>query len=727
MAEIMDDVMDNLSIIDPGPTASKPQIAEAFGALEDARLGFAQGITTVVDQVYDAEERDEEYAVGYSYAARLLRRTQRAFREPDPSVLQCAEELEDLVRNMQGPLSLQAPPGRNESVSSTVAQAGTPPGAPEGEKVKRPSLTLFQSGQSDFRSTQQVPTTDGLITIGSGQEAIDTFDVDHFQIPGVKSLKVMHPLTQANLAKCQTTLLERLGRKLGQRLPTGRYSSGQHEAVKTSVSAILGELQRRGVDVSRLKTYLMQAALELVTPGPGTPKPMTPGAGAPTRGMSFRGSRPAPGRTPTGLVRLPSYGPPTPGGRGPSSGPMRTPSGFRLTPGPAMVPNGRETSLGPGWMPSGLRTPSNLGMRTPSFSAGGRTQTPIPSQVPDIFSDINELGSGDVFSEYVGLPNGQEMLVKHPITREDLEGADSSIMEFLRRYFESRNRGTSLTELQDPTVVRQYQARGKSLKALFAANDARQAAKDAVVANVSLDTPKVDNKACGFTSTADSAGPSTRAMEKLHIDLGPVQDADAVVDRAHAVEPEAQAYEGKGKTPIYRSGTAQTGIASASASACRPPVVHRPSALKTPGPSNGNRSSSRVAFHPDTPDPTARSQRPRQSSRGPSKLRQHQEKYGSRSSTPAAQPEEDKSKTGSDYFDIPTPNPASGRVKTSTGECENQYPTRGPRADPLQTEQHGTSSSIPGFLEPQSWAPTTDDYLSREPTAARPEGRAIVG
>ncbi len=227
-----------------GPTTQCQVTVDMLYALQD---GYAAGTVGVpVELVAAGPESSMQYAAAYKQIAALMIENQRQFATPDPYVSEFAKELAtDPESEITDPLPAEAP-------KTTDGGAASPSTQPA-----RPGLSVLQSAKDTIseplKSMATVPTiASSTITIGSGTDAIDHFDVRNLGIKGVESVKVMHPLQQADLAKHQTMMLFDLFRSLVARINRGRYGPPgrpDFEAVATSTRVLHAELQRRKMSV----------------------------------------------------------------------------------------------------------------------------------------------------------------------------------------------------------------------------------------------------------------------------------------------------------------------------------------------------------------------------------------------------------------------------------------------------------------------------------------------
>ncbi|KAK1065147.1 hypothetical protein LTR74_008119 [Friedmanniomyces endolithicus] len=432
-----------------GPTTQCQVTIDMLHALQD---GYAAGTVGVpVELVAAGPESARQYAAAYKQIAVLMTENQCQFATPDPYVTEFAKELAtDPESEMTNPLPADAP-------SNTESAAGP------STQPTRPGLSVLQSAKDTtsepLKSMATVPTiASSTITIGSGTDAIDHFDVRNLGIKGVEAVKVMHPLQQANLAKHQSIMLFDLFRSLVARINRGRYGPPGRpafEAVATSIRTLHAELQRRNVSVPDR------------VPLPPAPNSQNNQYGSlPGRSMSMRSAS--------------GYGPRQSSYRAPSHAASRSGSqsnmnfaGSRFSGNqnyPARLPSMRTQSFG---------NPSS-NMATRSLSYGGQSSRMSSTLLVNstYFSESKIIGSGGL-SEPFTLKSGFEGELSHPLTPDDLPAGleERDILE-LKAKIEHKNRSVHIDELVDRAIASRYRARKESLAALDVWLAREQAAKD---------------------------------------------------------------------------------------------------------------------------------------------------------------------------------------------------------------------------------------------------------
>ncbi|TKA73799.1 hypothetical protein B0A55_05537 [Friedmanniomyces simplex] len=219
------------------------------GLMDENQRQFAAPDLRVSDaanalRVSAAQRRDEYRAAQEAQkSTRTAGNARSAVGTADGEVDEDYEAAQQAQQSVQNPIDeLDAADGSTATPSAQTA---------------RPSLSVLQRGDNaiddPLKSMATVPTTaSSTVTIGSGTEAIDHFDVRNLGVEGVESVKVMHPLQQANLAKHQSMMLFDLFRSLVVRINRGRYGQlgrPDFEAVASSIRVMHVELQRRKMSV----------------------------------------------------------------------------------------------------------------------------------------------------------------------------------------------------------------------------------------------------------------------------------------------------------------------------------------------------------------------------------------------------------------------------------------------------------------------------------------------
>ncbi|KAK1057802.1 hypothetical protein LTR74_013874 [Friedmanniomyces endolithicus] len=468
-----------------GPTTQCQVTVDMLYALQD---GYAAGTVGVpVELVAAGPESSMQYAAAYKQIAALMIENQRQFATPDPYVSEFAKELAtDPESETTDPLPAEAP-------KTTDGGAASPSTQPA-----RPGLSVLQSAKDTIseplKSMATVPTiASSTITIGSGTDAIDHFDVRNLGIKGVESVKVMHPLQQADLAKHQTMMLFDLFRSLVARINRGRYGPPgrpDFEAVATSTRVLHAELQRRKMSVP--DRVLIPSAQDAGQEQYGT---------LPARSMSMRSvSGYGPRQS---SYRAPSYAAPRSGSQSNMNLAGSRFSGYQNYP-----------ARSPSTMTRSSRTPSsNMAMRSSAYG-GQRSRMPSMSLMTSTyFSERKVIGSGGLNEPFV-LKSGFEGELSHPFTPNDLPAGleERDILE-LKAMIEHKNRRTQIDELVDRAIASRYRARKESVAALDVWLAREQAAKDSFAEGVaegselSSDTEKQPRDAgaeAGSSGTAKS-------------------------------------------------------------------------------------------------------------------------------------------------------------------------------------------------------------------------------
>ncbi|KAK0775366.1 hypothetical protein LTR91_018503 [Friedmanniomyces endolithicus] len=403
-----------------GPTTQCQVTVDMLYALQD---GYAAGTVGVpVELVAAGPESSMQYAAAYKQIAALMIENQRQFATPDPYVSEFAKELAtDPESEITDPLPAEAP-------KTTDGGAASPSTQPA-----RPGLSVLQSAKDTIseplKSMATVPTiASSTITIGSGTDAIDHFDVRNLGIKGVESVKVMHPLQQADLAKHQTMMLFDLFRSLVARINRGRYGPPgrpDFEAVATSTRVLHAELQRRKMSVpDRVPIPSAQDAWQ-------------------EQYVQHELGR-------ISLFWISNY-------------PARSPS----------------TTTQPSKTPS-----SSIAARSSSYVGQSSRMPSTPQVTSTYFSERKVIGSGG-FNEPFVLKSDFEGELSHPLTPNDLPAGleERDILE-LKAMIEHKNRRTQIDELVDRAVASRYRARKESVAALDVWLAREQAAKDSFAEGV---------------------------------------------------------------------------------------------------------------------------------------------------------------------------------------------------------------------------------------------------
>ncbi|KAK0931097.1 hypothetical protein LTS16_000065 [Friedmanniomyces endolithicus] len=483
MANAIADVL--LSLGQPYRQAEGPssQCQVTIDMLYALQNGYAAGTVGVPAELVAAgSDSTMQYAAAYKQIAALMVENQRQFATPDPYVSEFAKELAaDPQSEMTDPLPTDAPEITDSGAAGTSKQSA------------RPGLSVLQSAKDTtsepLKSMATVPTiASSTITIGSGTDAIDHFDVRNLGIKGVESVKIMHPLLQANLAKHQSMMLFDLFRSLVARINRGRYGPPGRpafEAVATSVRTLHTELKRRKMSVpDRVPIPAAQDSWqEQYDTLPG-------------RSMSMQ--------------RGTSYGPRQFSYRAPSFAASRMGSQSHMNFAGSRF-NGSQKY--PAGLPS-MRTPSfgnqSSNMATRSLSYGGQSSR-MPSTLlakSTYFSERKVIGSGGSNEPFV-LKSGFEGELSHPLIPNDLPAGleERDILE-LKAQIEHKNRHTQIDELVDRAIASRYRARKESLAALDVWLAREQGAKDSFAEGIADGTePSSDTEKKPRSSGAE-AGPS---------------------------------------------------------------------------------------------------------------------------------------------------------------------------------------------------------------------------
>ena len=432
-----------------GPTTQCQVTIDMLYALQD---GYAHGTVAVpVELVAAGPESSMQYTAAYKQIAALMTENQGQFATPDPYVSEFAKELAtDPGSGMADPLPADAPNTTDSGAAGSSAQPA------------RPGLIVLQSAKDTIseplKSMASVPTTSSsTITIGSGTDAIDHFDVRNLGTKGVESVKVMHPVQQANLAKHQTMMLFDLFRSLVARINRGRYGPPgrpDFEAVATSVRVLHAELKQRKMSVP--DRVPIPSAQDSRQEQYGTP---------PGRSMSMRS--------------MSGYGPRQPSYRAPSYAASRSGSQSNMNfPGSRFSGNQNYPARSPSTRTQPSRTPSsNMAMRSSSYGGQSSRMHSTPLVQSTYFSERKVIGSG--FNEPFILKTGFEGELSHPLTPNDLPAGleERDILE-LKAMIEHKNRRTQIDELVDRAIASRYRARKESLAALDVWLAREQAATD---------------------------------------------------------------------------------------------------------------------------------------------------------------------------------------------------------------------------------------------------------
>ncbi|KAK5694632.1 hypothetical protein LTR97_009222 [Elasticomyces elasticus] len=494
-------------------------------------LFYAGTITVPAVLSAAGPENNLRMAAALEEVARVMQKVLDQFKETDVYVQQTIDAmLEWASRKRAG-----GPPGQQIDRSSQEdADTETSKDAAEASSSAppaRPSLSILQPVKDansnvinePLQSMALVPTVAStVITIGSGTDAIDHLDVRNLGIDGVESVKVMHPLQQANLAKHHRMLLYDLYETLDARLLRGRYGPAgrpDHEAVASSMEALHDELERRNMPVPKSSKGLQASFYG--TQGYGSRPTRSTSVQSGIRQPSFGGSSYGPStsgsyyqegygsannRTPSmHTQRTPSYGPQRWTSSTPSYVPYRPTSSYGTE---CYGPSSRPGQPGLIW-PQGVRPPSASTPMPLSARQGSRMPS-MPVVSSDYFSERRTIGNGDL-SEPVSL-NNVEIEIKHPLTSGDLPAGlgQRDILE-LKVRLEHQNRRVHIDDLVKRAVAARYRARKESIAAIDAWLAQEQVVKDSLAEDAA-------NKAGDADDTedlcADEAGSSEKAKGK---------------------------------------------------------------------------------------------------------------------------------------------------------------------------------------------------------------------
>ncbi|KAK4889158.1 hypothetical protein LTR27_011993 [Elasticomyces elasticus] len=441
-------------------------------------LFYAGTITVPAVLSAAGPENNLRMAAALEEVARVMQKVLDQFKETDVYVQQTIDAM--LVwasrKRAGGPPGQQIDPSGQEAENTETSKDAAE--ASSSAQPARPSLSILQpvkdansNGINEpLQSMAAVPIiASTVIAIGSGTDAIDHLDVRNLGIDGVESVKVMHPLQQANLAKHHRMLLYDLYETLDARLLRGRYGPARrpdHEGVVSSMRALHDELERRNMPVPKSSQGLQESFYGAQGYGPRPTRYTSAQSGI--RRPSFGGS---------------SYGPSTPGSyygqgygsrvqtqRTPSYGPQHWTSSLQ-----GAQPS-RTSSYVP-YKPTPSRTPTRPGS---SYGTGQGSRMPsMPVVSSDYFSERRTIGNGDM-SEPVSL-NNVEIEIKHPLTAGDLPGGlgQRDLLE-LKVRLEHQNRRVHVEDLVKRAVAARYRARKESIAAIDAWLAQEQAVKDSL-------------------------------------------------------------------------------------------------------------------------------------------------------------------------------------------------------------------------------------------------------
>ncbi|KAK5737704.1 hypothetical protein LTR17_006567 [Elasticomyces elasticus] len=473
-------------------------------------LFYAGTITVPTVLSAAGPENNLRMAASLEEVARVMQKVLDQFKETDVYVQQTIDAmLMWASRKRAGfPPGQHVPPSDQEDKDTETPKDATD--ASSSAQPARPSLSILQPVKDassntinePLQSMAAVPTiASTVITIGSGTDAIDHLDVRNLGIDGIESVKVMHPLQQANLAKHHRMLLYDLYETLDARLLRGRYGPAgrpDHEAVASSMRALHDELEWRNIPVPNSSQGLQASFYG--AQGYGSRPTRSTSVQSGMRQPSFGGS---------------SYGPSTPGSyygqgygskmqtqRTPSYGPQRWTSSLQ----------GAQPSRTPSYVPHKpipSRTPTRPGS---SYGTGQGSRMPsMPVVSSDYFSERRKIGNGDM-NEPVSL-NNVEIEVKHPLTAGDLPAGlgQRDILE-LKVRLEHQNRRVHIEDLVKRAVAARYRARKESIAAIDAWLTQDQAVKDSLAENAANQVEDAGDTEDLFADI--EAGPSDKSKGK---------------------------------------------------------------------------------------------------------------------------------------------------------------------------------------------------------------------
>ncbi|KAK4565886.1 hypothetical protein LTR86_003735 [Recurvomyces mirabilis] len=580
----------------------------------------------------------ERYAATLAICIHLLVRSQLLFDAPPHSgVWRTVQDLDRQADSLLStgrfvtPLSTVTAPDItfDAPLDEVVASSSTQPQRP-GLSILQPAESGVQSEPSGMRTMTEVPTISTTLTIGSGTDWIDHFDARHLQIDGVETIKLMHPIQQASIAKHQAVLLQQLARKVSVGAMSKKYgpsTSLQYQAAQQTVDTTIGELRRRDAEVPQEAEKLQK----LRTIGPGSlpvgdismvsRMPSQPSLVARSRSQSacgslnhrqpsFAGNRAPSLRPASSYGQMPARQPSYAGGRIPSFRPVST-SGSQSACQPSYIggraPNSRPGSAygsqptrqpsSAGTRPSSSRAqsvygpashrqpsfarnrgssygipssysqpittygktlsyPAQTGPRVPSFRQGsqiGRVPRTISIQgtaasgttpplrgassydrnagsqagpprstlrVPsikrrsstagpvtsDYAKEICQLGTGQLYSEWMYSGSGLEVKTNHPVSLSDLPGTfEEKLLPGLKRALVNRNAKITKADLEDLEMAKKFHARGKTIKAVTTWLEDDDAAKSRVTTRAMAD----------FVTTADRDNVADRFVNQI--------------------------------------------------------------------------------------------------------------------------------------------------------------------------------------------------------------------
>ncbi|KAK5683176.1 hypothetical protein LTS10_004707 [Elasticomyces elasticus] len=465
-------------------------------------LFYAGTITVPTVLSAAGPENNLRMAAALEEVARVMQKVLDQFKETDVYVQQTIDAMltwasrkrAGVPPGKQGDASGQGDDDTGTSKDAAEASSSVQPARPS-LSILQPAKVALSNANEPLQSMAAVPTiASTVITIGSGTDAIDHLDVRNLGIEGVESVKIMHPLQQANLAKHHRMLLFDLYTTLDARLLRGRYGPAgrpDHEAVASSMRALHDELERRNMPVPNSSQGLQASFYGAQGYGSRPTRPASTHSGM--RQPLFGGPRYAPSTS--GSYYQQDYG----------SGNDRTPSmqtqGTPTRPGSSYGTECYGPSSRPGQ--PGLVWPQGVKPRPAS--------TPMPVVSSDYFSERRTIGNGDL-SEPVSL-NNVEIEIKHPLTAGDLPAGlgQRDILE-LKVRLEHQNRRVNIDDLVKRAVAARYRARKGSMAAIDAWLAQEQAVKDSLAEDAANQVGDADDTEDLFAD--NKAGPSDKAKGK---------------------------------------------------------------------------------------------------------------------------------------------------------------------------------------------------------------------
>ncbi|KAK3679734.1 hypothetical protein LTR78_000110 [Recurvomyces mirabilis] len=491
----------------------------------------------------------DRYAATLAICIDLLIRSQLLFdAQPHSGVWRTIQDLDRqadsllVTGDFAQPLSTVTAPEitSNAPPHEVVTSSSTQPQRP-GLSILQPAESGVQSEPSGMKTMTEVPTISTTLTIGSGTDWIDHFDARHLQINGVETIKLLHPIQQASIAKHQAVLLQQLARKVSIGVMSKKYgpsTSVQHRAAKQTVDTVIGELRRRDAEVPHEAGQLQK----LRTSGPGlVPIRASTYGFQPARQSSFAGEGPSSFRTqskygsgthrqssftgnrisslrrrggslqPTETGMTPSY----PAHIGPRVSSFRQGSQIDRVPRTISTQGrgaGGTTPLLGGACGYGQHAGSQAGLsrstlRAPSTNRRSSTTGQVTS---DYTKEVCQLGTGQLYSEWMYSGSGLEVKINHPVSLSDLPGTlEEKLVPGMKRALVDRNAKITKTELEDLEVAKKFYARGETIKVFTTWLEGIDVAKSKVATQAMADfvtTADRDNVAERFLNQISGAG-----------------------------------------------------------------------------------------------------------------------------------------------------------------------------------------------------------------------------